>query len=186
MNRLVRTCIGLVALSVTLAAAPSSAQSYPTKPIRLVVPFAPGGPTDIIGRLLGAKLSEALGQPVIVENKAGAGGTIGAAEVAKARPDGYTLLYGSTSTLAISPSIYPKLAYDPATAFAPVALVSLGQQILVANPQVPATSMAQLVAYAKQNPGKVNYSSAGNGTPGHLGAELLKQMTGMPATHVPY
>jgi tripartite-type tricarboxylate transporter receptor subunit TctC len=181
-----RAFVGLLALGACFAATPLAAQTYPSKPLRLVVPFPPGGPTDLIGRLLGQKLSEALGQPVVVDNRAGAGGTIGSEAVAKSPADGYTLLYGSTSTLAISPSVYKALSYNPATAFAPVALVSRGQQILVANPQLPITSMRDLVAYAKANPTKTSYSSAGNGTPGHLAAELLKQVTGMPALHVPY
>jgi tripartite-type tricarboxylate transporter receptor subunit TctC len=162
------------------------AQAYPGKPVRLVVPFPPGGPTDMIGRLLSQRLSDALGQPVVVDNKPGAGGTVGADIVAKAAADGYTLLYGSTSTLAISPSIYKGLGYDPAKAFAPVALVSMGQQVLVINPTLQINSLKELVEYARKRPGKLSYSSAGNGTPGHLGAELLKKLTGMTALHIPY
>lgn len=176
----------VVGITVPLLASRVGAQSFPTKSIRLVVPFPPGGPTDVVGRMLAQRLAEALGQPVVVDNRAGAGGTVGAENVAKSPADGYTLLYGSTSTLAISPSIYKSLSYDPARAFAPVSLVSLGQQVLVAHPDVPAQTLAELVAYARKNPGKLSYSSAGNGTPGHLGAELLKKLTGITAVHIPY
>jgi tripartite-type tricarboxylate transporter receptor subunit TctC len=175
----------LLAASSALGAS-AWAQAYPGKPVRLVVPFPPGGPTDMIGRLLSQRLSDALGQPVVVDNKPGAGGTVGADIVAKAAADGYTLLYGSTSTLAISPSIYKGLGYDPAKAFAPVALVSIGQQVLVINPSLQINSLKELVEYARKRPGKLSYSSAGNGTPGHLGAELLKKLTGMTALHIPY
>lgn len=171
---------------VSSASGMGFAQAYPSKPLRLVVPFPPGGPTDLIGRLLGQRLGDALGQPVVVDNRPGAGGTVGAEAVAKAPADGYTLLYGSTSTLAISPSIYKSLSYDPVKAFAPVALVSIGQQVLVANPQLQVNSLKDLVEYARNHPGKLSYSSAGNGTPGHLGAELLKKLTGITAVHVPY
>jgi tripartite-type tricarboxylate transporter receptor subunit TctC len=182
-RRRIISIFAIVALSVVSYL---HAQDYPTKPIKLVVPFPPGGPTDLIGRLLAQKLSQVLGQAVITENRPGAGGTIGADVVAKSPSDGYTLLYGSTSTLAISPTVYKKLGYDPVKAFAPVALVSKGQQILVANPQLPGNSLRDLVEYAKRNPDKVSYSSAGNGTPGHLATELLKEITGMPAVHAPY
>lgn len=162
------------------------AQAFPTKPIRLVVPFPPGGPTDMVGRLLGQRLSDALGQPVVIDNRPGAGGTVGAEAVAKSPADGHTLLYGSTSTLAISPSIYKALSYQPTRAFAPVSLVSIGQQVLVLNPGRKINSLKDLVAYARASPGKLSYSSAGNGTPGHLGAELLKKLAGFSAVHIPY
>jgi tripartite-type tricarboxylate transporter receptor subunit TctC len=159
---------------------------YPARQIRMVVPFAPGGPTDVAARLLGDKLGSVLGQSVIIDNKPGAGGTIGAADVARAPADGYTLLYGSTSTLAVSPALYAKLPYDAATAFAPVALVAKGPQLLVVNPSVPASNFAELVAYAKKNPGKLSYSSAGNGSIGHLTSEFVKAETGIEAVHIPY
>ena len=186
MNTRRRTLLALaVALTATLSW-PTLAQNYPSKPIKLVVPFPPGGPTDMVGRLLAEHLAQGLGQAVVVENRAGAGGTIGAAYVAKAPPDGYTLLYGSTSTLAISPSVYKSLSYDPATAFEPVALVSRGKQVLVVSTNLPVRTLKELVEYARQHPNQVNYSSPGNGTPGHLAAELLKTLTGMQALHVPY
>lgn len=172
--------------AMTLFAGKAWSQSFPTKPLRLVVPFPPGGPTDLVGRMLAHRLTEALGQSVIVDNRPGAGGTIGADVVAKAPADGYTLLYGSTSTLAISPSIYQALPYDPAKAFAPVSLVSVGQQVLVVNPGLRVDSLREFIDYARKNPGRLTYSSAGNGTPGHLGAELLKKLAGITAVHVPY
>jgi tripartite-type tricarboxylate transporter receptor subunit TctC len=182
----------LLGAALVTAATIGRAQSFPSRPIRLIVPFPPGGPTDIVGRLLAQKLSDGLGQAVVVENRAGAGGTIGADAVAKAPADGYTLLYGSTSTLAISPSVYRNLNYDPAHAFAPVGLVSRGQQLLVAHPSVPADSLQELVAAAKRNPNQFSYSSPGNGTPGpgrrtveksdrHAGASCALQRRGTVA-----
>jgi tripartite-type tricarboxylate transporter receptor subunit TctC len=140
----------------------------------------------MIGRLLGQRLAEALGQPVVIDNRPGAGGTIGAEAVAKSPADGYTLLYGSTSTLAISPSIYKALQYESGRAFAAVSLVSIGQQVLVVNPDLKVNSLKDLVAYARSKPGKLSYSSAGNGTPGHLGAELLMKLASFSAVHIPY
>jgi tripartite-type tricarboxylate transporter receptor subunit TctC len=150
------------------------------------VPFAPGGPTDIAARLLAQQLGTTLGQQVVVDNRPGAGGTVGAAAVAQAPADGYTLLYGSTSTLAVSPALYPKLPYDAATAFQPVALVARGPQLLVVNPSLPVNDLKGFIAHAKQQPGKLSFSSAGNGSVGHLTAELLKNATGVEAVHVPY
>ena len=173
---------GLGAASLARA----QASAYPNKQIRLVVPFAPGGPTDVAARLLAQKLGAALGQTVVVDNKPGAGGTIGAAEVARAPADGYTLLYGSTSTLAVSPALYAKLPYDAATAFAPVALVAKGPQMLVVNPSLPVKDFAEFIAYAKKNPGKLSFSSAGNGSVGHLTSEFVKSATGIEAVHIPY
>ena len=151
-----------------------------------MVPFSPGGPTDVAARLLAQKLGAGLGQQVVIDNKPGAGGTLGAAAVAAAPADGYTLLYGSTSTLAVSPALYPKLSYDAATAFEPVALVARGPQMLVVNPSLPISDLREFVAYAKKNPGKLSFSSAGNGSVGHLTAELLKTVAGIDALHVPY
>jgi tripartite-type tricarboxylate transporter receptor subunit TctC len=159
---------------------------YPNKPVKLVVPFPPGGPTDIAARLLGQKLASSLGQPVVIENRPGAGGTVGSAAVAQSPADGYTLLYGSTSTLAVSPALYAKLPYDAATAFQPIALVARGPQMLVVNPALPVKDFQEFVAYAKKNPGKLSFSSAGNGSVGHLTGELLKSVTGIEALHVPY
>jgi len=162
------------------------AQGYPAKPIHLIVPFPPGGPTDIVGRLVGQKVSEGLGQPVIVENRPGAGGTVGSSAAAKAPPDGYTLLYGSTSTLAIAPALYHDLAYDPRSAFAPISLVSRGAIIAAVNAQVPARTLQEFIALLKKTPGKLSYSSAGSGTPPHLAAELFKTIAGVDLLHVPY
>jgi tripartite-type tricarboxylate transporter receptor subunit TctC len=162
------------------------AQGYPMRPVKIVVPFPPGGPTDIVGRLVATKLSESLGQQFVVENRAGAGGTVGSEAVAQAAADGYTLLYGSTSTLAMAPSLYRRLAYDPRKSFAPISLVSIGPLLIVVNASVPATTLAQLIALAKEKPGSLNYSSAGNATPPHLAAEMFKSMTGVDMVHVPY
>ena len=161
------------------------AQNYPNKPIRLVVPFPPGGPTDVMARLIAQRLSSTLGS-VILENKAGAGGTIGTKAVAAAEPDGYNLLFGGTSTLAINPAVYKDLRYDPVTSFAPVAMVSTSPFVLVVHPSVPVHTVDELVGYAKANPGKVNFGSAGVGTTPHLAGELFKSLTGVDVVHVPY
>ena len=171
---------------LALAAQTALAESYPSKPIHVIVPFPPGGPTDIVGRLVGHKLSERLGQPVIVENRPGAGGTIGSTAAAKAPADGYTLLYGSTSTLAIAPALYRGLAYDPRSAFAPISLVSRGAIIAAVNAQVPVQTLQEFIALAKSSPGQLSYASAGSGTPPHLAAELFKSIAGVELLHVPY
>lgn len=177
----------LVAFAATpIAFAQTGTGSYPAKPIRLIVPFAPAGPTDIAARIVGQKLSEALGQSIVIENKPGAGGTVGSAEVARAPADGYTLLYGSSSTLAVSPSLYPKLSYDAATAFVPVGLVARGPQVLVVSSALPIANLAQFIEYAKQHPGAMSYSSPGNGSIGHLACELLVKTLDIKAVHVPY
>ena len=170
-----------------IAFAPSSsAQTYPSKPVKIVVPFPPGGPTDVVGRLVAAKLGEALNQQFVVENRAGAGGTVGSEAVAQALADGYTLLYGSTSTLAMAPSLYRKLGYDPRKSFAPISLVSSGPLLVAINAALPAQTLAQLIALAKDKPGALNYGSAGNATPPHLAAELFKSLSATQLTHVPY
>ncbi len=171
---------------LSVAAASVLAQGYPDKPLKLVVPFPPGGPTDIVGRLVAQKLAEGIGQPVVVENRPGAGGTVGSTAVARAPADGYTLLYGSTSTLAIAPSLYRDLAYDPRTAFAPISLVSRGPIIAAVNAQLPAKTLKDFIALAKSSPGRINYGSAGSGTPPHLAAELFKTVAGVDLVHVPY
>ena len=169
-----------------LAAPWAQAQAYPAKPVKIVVPFPPGGPTDVVGRFVASRLGEALGQPFVVENRAGAGGTIGSETVAQAAADGYTLLYGSTSTLAMAPSLYRKLGYDPRKSFAPISLVSSGPMLIAVNAGVPATTLAQLIAMAKDKPGSLNYGSAGNATPPHLAAEMFKSLAGVNLVHVPY
>jgi tripartite-type tricarboxylate transporter receptor subunit TctC len=162
------------------------AQVYPSKPIRLVVPFPAGGTTDILARAVAQRLTDDWGQPVVVDNRPGAGGNIGTELVAKAAPDGYTLEMGTVGTHAINASIYSKLPYDPVKDFAPVILVAGVPNVLVVNPAVPATSVQELIAYAKANPGKLNFASPGNGTSGHLCGELFKAMAGVQMTHVPY
>ena len=176
----------VVATVLSCAAAMVGAQDYPSRNVQLIVPFPPGGPTDIVGRLVAQRLSEGLGKPVVVENRPGAGGTVGSAAAAKAAPDGYTLLYGSTSTLAIAPSLYRSLAYDPRTAFAPISLVSRGAIVLAIHSAVPATTLAEFIAEARRSPGKLAYASAGSGTPPHLAAEFFKSVAGVELLHVPY
>jgi tripartite-type tricarboxylate transporter receptor subunit TctC len=173
-------------LIAAAAAGPALAESFPTKPIKLVVGFPPGGINDIVARVVGQKLSESLGQPVIVDNRAGAGGTIGADSVAKAKPDGYTLLLGSVSNIAMAPSQYKALPYDPTKDFMPVALLASAPNILVVNPSLPVKSVKELIALAKQKPGQLSYASAGNGTSNHLTVELLKVLADIDLVHIPY
>jgi tripartite-type tricarboxylate transporter receptor subunit TctC len=163
-----------------------SAQSYPSKPIRFVVPFAAGGGSDLVARTVAAKLTEALGQSVIVDNRAGAAGTIGADIAAKAPADGHTLLLGSNGPLAINPTLYTKLPYDAARDFAPVTLVTVMPFLLVTHPALPVRSVKDLIALAKARPGQLNYGSPGTGATTHLANELFKSMTGVDITHVPY
>lgn len=176
--------LALFVMTSVLGAA--SAQAYPDKPIRMVVPFPAGGTTDILARAVAQKLSESLGQQMIVDNKPGAGGNIGAQEVARAAPDGYTLVMGTVGTHAINPSLYKKMPYDHVKDFAPVSLVASVPNLLVVHPSVPVNSVKELIAYVKANPGKLNFASSGNGTSIHLSGELFKTMTGVQMTHVPY
>ena len=175
-----------LAAVLALAATVSSGQLYPSKPIRIIVPFPPGGAVDFYARVVQEPLSEALGQPVIVDNRAGASGMIGADVVAKAPPDGYTLLLGNIASLAINVGIYPKMAYDPAKDFTPIMHTVDVNYVLVVHPSVPANSVAELVAYAKANPGKLSYGSAGSGSMPHLSTELMKALAGIDLVHVPY
>jgi tripartite-type tricarboxylate transporter receptor subunit TctC len=174
----------LVILCVVAAAA--TAQDYPTRPIRLVVPFPAGGPTDIVARPLAQYLGDALGQQVIVDNRGGAGGSIGADLVAKSAPDGYTLLMATVGTHAINATLYRSLAYDPVKDFTPIALVAAAPVALVAHPSLPVKSVAELIARAKAQPGTITYGTAGNGTPGHLTGEMFRAATGVNLQHVPY
>ena len=161
--------------------------NYPSHPLQMIIPFAAGGPTDIVGRIMGAKMSEVLGQSIVVEDRGGAGGTIGAAEVAKAAPDGYTLLMATVSTNAINPALYRHLPYNSATAFAPVGRIGLTPTILLANLSVPATDVKSLVALIKANPGKYSYGSSGTGSILHLcGEEFKADAGGLEMVHVPY
>ena len=162
------------------------AQDYPSRPLRLIVPTAPGGGTDFTGRLVAAKLSESLGQQVVVENRGGGGGSVGADNAAKSTADGYTLLLGSIATHAVNPALYKKLPYDHLKDFAPVSLIGTVPNALVVHPSVPAKSVQEFIAYAKANPGKINYGSSGVGSPPHLSMELLRSMTGINLVHVPY
>jgi tripartite-type tricarboxylate transporter receptor subunit TctC len=164
----------------------AAAQTYPTRPIRMVVGFSPGGPADVMARLIGQRMAMTLGQPIVVENRAGAGGTIAARFVAESEPDGYTLLLGNTSTLTISPLMYRNVGYDALKAFAPIARLGTTSDILVTNPRFPAQSLPELIAYAKANPGKLNFSTPGIGTPPHLIGEMLKLRAGIDIVHVPY
>jgi tripartite-type tricarboxylate transporter receptor subunit TctC len=167
--------------------APAFAQgAYPNKPVRIVVPFPAGGTTDIVARATGQKLQEAWNQSVIVDNRPGAAGNIGAELVAKSPPDGYTLLMGTVGTHAINASLYAKMPYDHVKDFVPVILVAGVPNVLVVNPSLPVKSVQELIEYAKANPGKINFASSGNGTSIHLSGELFKTMTGAKMTHVPY
>jgi tripartite-type tricarboxylate transporter receptor subunit TctC len=159
---------------------------YPNKPIRIIVPFTPGGSPDILARAVGQKITEATGAAVVVENVPGAGGTIGADRVAKATPDGYTLLMGHVGTLSVAPAVYPQLPYDPFKSFATVALVAKVPNVLAVNTSMPVKNISELVAYLKANPGKINYGSGGNGSAAHLAMEYFKMSTQTFIVHVPY
>jgi tripartite-type tricarboxylate transporter receptor subunit TctC len=174
------------AVAALVVSGPAAAQAYPAKPIRMVLPYPPGGGSDTIGRPLAQKLSESLGQQVVVENRGGANGNIGMEHAARAAPDGYTIVFALTAQLAINPGLYSKVPYDPVKDFAPITLLGTGAYILVVHPSLPAKSVKQLVALAKAQPGSIAYSSSGNGSGGHLAAELLNSMAGIKMLHVPY
>ncbi len=181
--------IAYIAASLAMLVVPILAEAqadFPNKPIRLIIGFPPGGSTDIVGRIVAQKLSERLGQQVVVENRGGAGGTIGADAAAKAAPDGYTLTVGTTSTHAVAAGAYSKLPYDPIKHFTPISLVAITPYLLVVNPQVPAKTLAEFVTLARGQPGKLNYASAGNGTTTHLAMEMLKDAAKIDLVHVPY
>lgn len=194
MKKLGRRCLMVLAVATTLvvamalAAAPTMAQGtdYPTRPIRFIVPQAAGGSQDTLSRLVGQKLSDALGQPVVIENRTGANGIIGTELVAKAEPDGYTLLLTGTGSQAINPSLFSKLPYDPVKQFEPVAMFAYSVSVLVVHPSVPAKTIAELIALAKSKPGQIKYASAGPGSSPHLSAEMFRYMTGVDILHVPY
>ena len=176
----------LAALALTALPLAAAAQAFPTKPVKIIVGFPAGGPLDAHARLLADELGKRLGQPVVIDYKAGAGGAVGAEYVAKSEPDGHTLLMANTGTLVINPAIYPKLAYQTLRDFAPVARTAQQPLALVVNPEVPARSVAELVALAKARPGRLNYGSAGNGGISHLVPEMFKQATGTYIVHIPY
>ena len=187
MRHFVRHLCRVALLGCILGGAASAAlaQAYPNKPIKLIVPFAPGGFTDVVARILGQKLSVSLGQPFVIENKAGAGSTIGTDFVAKAAPDGYTLVMVST-THVISPAIYPKLPYDPIKSFTPVGKLVDSAYVLLVNPKVPANNVAEFIALAKASPDKIHYASSGNGSSQHLMGGMFAAMAGVKMKHVPY
>ena len=176
----------VLAAAAALFSASALAQGWPSRPVSLVVPYPPGGPVDLSARLLAPRLQQALGQPVVVENKPGAGGNIGADYVAKSAPDGHTLVMGAIATHAINPALYPKLPYDPIRDFAPVALVVQVPNVLVVNNDLPAKNVSELVSLLKKNPGKLDFASGSTGSTGHLAGELFKQMTGTYMVHIPY
>ena len=178
----IAACAGILVLP-TAALAQSD---YPNKPVKLIVGFAPGGSTDIVARIVAQRLGERLGQTIVVENRAGAGGTIGADAAAKAPPDGYTLTLGTTSTHAIAAGVYSKLPYNPVTDFTPISLVAITPYLLVVNPEVQARNLKEFLALAKSQPGKLNYASAGNGTATHLAMEMLKDAAKVDLVHIPY
>ena len=186
-----RTLIhGMAAAAVALMAAPGIAQApasnWPNKPIRYIVNFAPGGTTDILARTIGEKLGAALGQPIVVENKPGQGGSIGAAELARAAPDGYTIGAGTISSHAINATLYDKLSYDPITSFAPITLYATQPNVLLVHPSVPAKNVREFIALLKASPNKYSFGSAGNGTSQHISGELFKAMAGVNMQHIPY
>ena len=176
----------LIAAASALAAAGAAAQEYPVKPIRMIVPFAPGGPNDVLGRIVAQKMAEQIGQQVVVDNRSGAGGSTGTAAAASAAPDGYTLLFSGTSSLAINPSLVAKLPYDPLRDFAPVSLAGTAPSLLATHPSVPARTVKELIAIAKASPGKLNYASGGVGGTPHLAGELFKSLAHVDIVHVPF
>jgi tripartite-type tricarboxylate transporter receptor subunit TctC len=173
-------------LGLGLATASCAAQEYPAKPVRMIIPYPPGGGTDFFARMLGASLTDAFGQPFVMENRSGAAGVIGADAAAKAAPDGYTIWIGQASNLAINPHLMARLPYDPVRDFSPVTLVAGSPSLLVVHPSLPVRSVKDLIALARAKPGAVNYASAGTGSPGHIATEYFKRVAGIDLLHVPY
>jgi tripartite-type tricarboxylate transporter receptor subunit TctC len=176
----------LTATALGVAAMPCLAQEYPARPIRMIIPYPPGGGTDFFARTLGAKLTEAFGQQVVMENRPGAAGVIGADAVAKAAPDGYTIFIGQASNLAINPHLMAKLPYDPVRDFSPVTLIGGSPSLLVVHPSLPVRTVKDLVALARAKPGAINYASAGTGSPGHISTEYFKRVADIELVHIPY
>jgi tripartite-type tricarboxylate transporter receptor subunit TctC len=181
-----RLCIALVAFGVCCGISDAQAQSYPNHTITLVIPFAPGGSTSIVGRVIADKMSQLLGESIVVDNRPGAGGTVGTKAVAKSDPDGYTILLGYTGTLAIGPSLYKNVGYDPRKDFAPIGMIGNAPSALAVHPSFPANSVSELIAYAKANPGKVNFGSAGVGSVNHITGEYFARAAGITLVHIPY
>jgi tripartite-type tricarboxylate transporter receptor subunit TctC len=179
-----RTVIAGLVLAIGMA--PALAQNYPNKPIRIIIAQAPGSATDVISRVVGNRLSEALGQPIVVEARPGAGGAVGTEAAARSAPDGYTLFMGNNSTHGSNPAVYPKLPYDAVNDFAPISFVASVPYVLVVEPALPVASVQELIAFAKARPGKINYASAGNGSTHQFCAELLKSTAGIDVVHIPY
>jgi tripartite-type tricarboxylate transporter receptor subunit TctC len=180
-----RLLLGLPAALSLVLAWPAAAQTFPTKPVHMVVGFAPGGSTDKLARVLAQRMGESLGQTVVIENRPGAAGNIAAESVAGAAPDGYTIFMATVSSQAINPHLYPKLKFDPIRSFEPIALVAKYPLLLVVAPQLPVTTVPELVSYAKANPGKMFFGSSGNGSPAHLAGEIFRGATGIDVRHVP-
>lgn len=183
--RMMLQVIAVAWLCAALIGAPALAQQYPAKPIRLVLPFPPGAPSDLVGRTIGQKMGEQMGQSLIPDNRAGAGGTLGLALVAKAPPDGYTILVTSP-TIALSPLLYSNLSFDPTKDFTPVARLASTENVMLVHPSVPSKTLKDFIALARRNPGKLNYGSGGPGTTNHLANELLKSLENLNMVHVPY
>ena len=178
--------LGAALLAQVVPFGSAVAQEYPDRPVHLIVPFPPGGGADILARTVAPRLAQALGKPIVIENKPGAGGNVGAEYVARAAPDGYTLLYGTNGTHGINASLYRNLRFDPVKDFVPVSRMTTIAAMLIVNNQFPPTTVEELIRYARANPGKVNFASAGNGTTSHLAGELFKTMAGIDIVHVPY
>ncbi len=176
----------LAAMLSPLASSSVEAQGYPSRPITLIVPFPPGSTTDLVGRIVQDELAKAFGQPVVIENRGGAGGSVGSEAVARSAPDGYTLLMGTIGTHSINPAVYSKINYDPIKDFEPVIQFGTAPNVLVVHPDLPIKSVDDLIAYIKANPGKVNYGSSGNGTSNHLSGAMFVARNGLNATHIPY
>ncbi len=186
MNRILKSGLAAIALGACATLPATAQQDFPNRAITLVVPYAAGGGNDVMGRLVADKMSRTLGQQVVVENRGGAGGSIATRQVAKATPDGYTLVLGGTGTLAVNPSLYANVGYDPRKDFAPVGMIGTGALVVLVHPSVPAKTIPELVALAKKDPGKLSYASAGVGSGIHLGAVLFELMADVKLTHVPY
>ena len=186
LRRLARRLLGATALAVAVVAPPAAASDYPDRPVRLVVPFPAGGGADVLARTIMPRVAQILGKAIVIDNRPGAGGNVGAEVVARAAPDGYTLLYGTNGTHAINRSLYGSLPFDPVRDFSPVSRMTLIAALMVVNPDLPVTSVGELIQYAKAHPGRINFASAGNGTTSHLAGELFRSMTGIDIVHVPY